>query len=968
MTAHQPAELSVNGWNSQYIDSLYEQWRADPNAVDRQWRHFFEGFELGYRPPQPPELAPEGAREGVGDDGEGRSAAPALAEPAEPGAEPGAPPEIAAPVETGHTAQARVDSLIYHYRDIGHFAAHLDPLGNDRPVPEYLRLSSFKLAEADLDRAFDPGHLPLPSPSKLRTIIELLEATYCGHIGVEYIHIQDRQRRRWLQQRMEPVRNDPPFTHEQKMRILRELIEADAFESFLHTRYRGKKRFGLDGGESLIPMLDELAEFGPEHGVREYAIAMAHRGRLNVLVNILHKTYDQIFTEFEESWTEDFLEAGGDVKYHRGFSGDFTTTDGHNIRMTLSPNPSHLEFVNAVVLGRARAKQRIRKDTNREQCVPILIHGDASLPGQGIVSECLNMMKLDGYTVGGALHIVINNQIGFTTSPKDAHSGKYCTDIAKMVDAPIFHVNGDDPQACVFAARLAIAYRQAFKNDVVIDLWCYRRHGHNEGDEPSFTQPRMYKAIDEHEPVLRLYARRLIEEGELTEEEFDTRYNETRAALDQAQTRALEHPVETGVPAFGSVWSGLTEKYNDDPVETGVSRDVLLKVSEALGRVPENFTPHRRLAKLLEARRTAVADDKPLDWAMGELLAYGTLLLEGDPIRLTGQDTERGTFSHRHAILFDQETGEGFSPLDHIDGDQARFCVHNSPLTEAACLGFEYGYSLGHPHMLVIWEAQFGDFVNGAQVIIDQFIASAEVKWRRYSGLTMFLPHGYEGAGPEHSSARLERFLTLCARDNMQVVYPTTPAQMFHVLRRQMKRSFRKPLIVMTPKSLLRHPKAVNRVQRLVTGRFYHVLDDPEIVNPLTIRRLLLCSGKVYYDLAAHREKVGRDDVAIVRIEQLFPFNHRGFERVLDRYGRAEEVVWVQEEPKNMGAYRHVESILREHYDIELPYVGREANASPAVAAAKMHHQQQERIMVNAIGLATTCPISFDEEEEEAEE
>jgi len=947
MTTQQRAELSVNGWNSQYIEALYEQWRADPSTLDAQWQRFFEGFDLGYRPPAPPELP------AAGDETPGAGA------PSSPGPSIG---EAAAPVETGHTDQARVDSLIYHYRDIGHFAARIDPLGNDRPFPEYLRLSSFGLTEADLDRPFDPGHLPLANPSTLRTIIQLLEETYCGHIGVEYIHIQDRQRRRWIQQRIEPVRNAPPFTHEQKMRILRELIEADSFESFLHTRYRGTKRFGLDGGESLIPMLDELAEFGPEHGVKEYAIAMAHRGRLNVLVNILHKTYDQIFTEFEESWTEDFLEAGGDVKYHRGYSGDFITEDGHTIRMTLSPNPSHLEFANAVVLGRARAKQRIRKDTNREQCVPILIHGDASFPGQGIVTECLNMMKLDGYTVGGSLHLVINNQIGFTTGPADAHSGRYCTDIAKMVDAPIFHVNGDDPEACVFATRLAIAYRQAFKNDVVIDLWCYRRHGHNEGDEPTFTQPLMYRKIKAHKPVLQIYAQKLIEEGELTREEFEQRYQQARATLDEAQARAREHPVETSVRAFGSVWAGLTEKYNDDPVETGVSRDLLLKVSEALGRVPENFTPHRKLAKLLEARRTAVAEDRPLDWAMGELLAYGTLLLEDDPIRLTGQDTERGTFSHRHAVLFDQNTGEGYCALDHIHPDQARFCVHNSPLTESACLGFEYGYSLGHPHMLVIWEAQFGDFANGAQVIIDQFIASAEVKWRRYSGLVMFLPHGYEGQGPEHSSARLERFLVLCALDDMQVVYPTTPAQMFHVLRRQMKRSFRKPLIVMTPKSLLRHPKAVSRVQRLVSGRFYHMLDDPEAVNPLKIRRLLLCAGKIYYDLVAHREKVGRDDVAIVRIEQLFPFHHRSFQMILDRYGQAEEIVWVQEEPKNMGAYRHIESILREQYDIELPYVGREPSATPAVASTRMHHQEQERIMVNAIGLATMCPISFDDQ------
>ncbi len=919
MTAQKPAELAVNAWNSEYIEQMYERWQAAPEAIDPQWRDFFRGFDLGFRPSIP--ALPEGEQAGT---------APAMAK------------------------QGKVNSLIYHYRDIGHFVADVDPLGATRPRPEHLNIEAFDLSEADLDTAFDSGHLPLDNPTSLRKIIDLLEETYCGHIGVEYIHIQDQERRRWIQQRIEPVRNKPPFLRDQKLRVLGELIEADGFENFLHTRYQGKKRFGLDGGESLIPMLDELAEFGPEHGVKEYTLAMPHRGRLNVLVNILRKTYDQVFTEFEESWTDDFLEGGGDVKYHRGFSGDFTTQDGHNIRIRLSPNPSHLEFVNSVVLGRARAKQRIRKDTSREQCVPILIHGDASFPGQGIVAECLNMMKLDGYTVGGSLHIVVNNQIGFTTVPKDAHSGRYCTDIAKMVDAPIFHVNGDDPEACVFAARLAIAYRQAFKNDVVIDLWCYRRHGHNEGDEPTFTQPLMYKKIKEHKPVVQIYARKLIDEGEITQEEFDRLCSESRQAMDEAQARSREKPVPSNIGAFRSVWSGLKEKYSDDPVETGVQRETLAKVADALGTVPEGFSPHKRLAKLIKARRDGVANDRPLDWAMGELLAYGTLLLEGDPIRLTGQDVERGTFSHRHAVLFDQNTGADYMPLEHIGPDQARFCVHNSPLTESACLGFEYGYSLGHPHMLVIREAQFGDFANGAQVIFDQFIASAEGKWRRYSGLTVLLPHGYEGQGPDHSSARIERFLSLCADDNIQVVNPTTPAQMFHVLRRQMKRNFRKPLIVMTPKSLLRHPQAVSRVEKLVSARFYHVLDDPSVVNSLKIRRLLLCSGKVYYDLIAHRDKAGRDDVAVVRIEQLYPFRIKSIEPILDRYGSAKEIVWVQEEPKNMGAYRHVESIMGEQLDIELPYIGREASASPAVASHKMHLQQQERIMVNAIGLATS--------------
>jgi len=938
MSSDHGVGLSVNGWNAAYVDEQYERWREDPQSVGPEWRTFFQGFELG------------AATAGEDEDG------------AEPGSRPVmAPVPAGAMARTAHTAQGRVDSLVYHYRDIGHLHADLDPLGTERPLPEHLRLESFGLSEDELDETFDPGHLPLEGETRLRDIIDLLEDTYCRHVGVEYMHIQDRARRRWLQQQMEPVRNRPEFGHDEKLRILRELIEADGFENFLQTRYRGKKRFGLDGGESLIAMLDELAEYGPAHGVEEYAIAMAHRGRLNVLVNILHKTYDQIFTEFEEAWTEGFLEGGGDVKYHKGYSGDFTTEKGETIRITLSPNPSHLEFANSVVLGRTRAKQRIRHDDERGQCVPILIHGDAAFPGQGITAECFNMMKLDGYTVGGAVHIVVNNQVGFTTNPSDAHSGTYCTDLAKMVEAPIFHVNGDDPEACVWVTRLAIAYRQLFHTDVVIDLWCYRRYGHNEGDEPTFTQPLMYQRIKDQTPVMRRYARRLVDEGVITEDQLERLEASVKEQLDEAQNRAKEQPVSPDVAAFGSVWAGLTEDYTDEPVETGVDRSTLERVAEALGTVPAGFDLHRKLGRLLDKRRTAVLEDEPFDWGTGEMLAYGTLLLEGHAVRLTGQDVERGTFSHRHAVVFDQSNGEGYVALNHLGGEQARFCVHNSPLTESACLGFEYGYSLGDPNMLVIWEAQFGDFVNGAQVIIDQFIASAEHKWGRFSGLVCFLPHGYEGQGPEHSSARLERFLQLCANENMQVCYPTTPAQQFHLLRRQMKRNFRKPLIIMTPKSLLRHPKASATVRDLVEERFYRVLDDPQVSDPGSIRRLLLCSGKVYYDLLAHREEVGADDVAIVRLEQLYPFAEDTVREILDRYASAEERVWVQEEPKNMGAWSFVDGTMRERFELSLQYVGRDANASPAVGSTKMHEQEQRRIMVNAIGLGTSDAGSPDE-------
>ncbi len=916
-----PAELSLNGWNSAYIDQMYQQWKDRPESVDQDMRRFFEGFDLAVRQAGDADKLPAAKwhESGTG--------------------------------HVAHSSQSKVDSLIYHYRDIGHLAADLDPLGTVRPMPEQLELESFGLSEDDLDKRFDPGHLPLDNDVTLREIIDALRDTYCRHVGVEYMHIQNRTQRRWLQQQMEPVRNAPEFTPDQKQRVLSELIEADALESFLSVRYQGKKRFSLEGADSLNPMLNELINAAPGHGIEELTIGMAHRGRINVLVNILQKTYTQLFTEFEEAWVEDFVEGGGDVKYHRGYSSDHATPSGESVRLTLSPNPSHLEFGHSVVLGRARAKQRTREDTERAQCVPLLIHGDASFPGQGIVAEMFNMAHLDGYTVGGAIHIVVNNQIGFTTNPSDAHSGRYCTDIAKMVNAPILHVNGDDPEACVFAATLALAYRQQFKNDVVIDMWCYRKYGHNEGDEPAFTQPLMYEIIRNRESVLQKYVDRLVDEGHISQDQFKAKYDELRERLDEAQTSSKDQPVSSTVAAFKSSWSGLTEEYSDDPVETGVPREQLLKVSKALGSCPDGFTPHRRLKKnLLDYRGSAIEEGKPLDWGMGEMLAYGTLLLDGDAVRVTGQDVERGTFSHRHAVVFDQKTGEPHCSLNHIDDEQSRFCIHNSPLTESACVGFEYGYSLGDPHMLIVWEAQFGDFANGAQVIFDQFIASAEVKWSRCSGLVCLLPHGYEGAGPEHSSARLERFLTLCAKNNLQVAYPTTPAQHFHLLRRQMHRNFRKPLIVMTPKSLLRHPKAVSYVDEFVDDRFHHVLDDPAVTDPSKIDRLLMCSGKVYYDLLAHRDHVEGNHVAIARIEQLYPLRLESLRAVLDRYPDAEKV-WVQEEPRNMGAWRFIDAELRESLDLSLHYVGRDASATPAVASEKMHKQEQHRILVNAIGL-----------------
>ncbi len=922
----------VNAGDGAYLDQLYRQWRDDPASVDAGLRSFFQGFELGF---ERAAAAPPGASSHAS------ATQPALAS--------GAPEPT--PGEWGNLRQWRLDQLIYHYRDIGHLAAQLDPLGTQRPFPDRLRPEAFGLASADLDERFDPGLLPLERPARLADIITHLRETYCRTVGVEYMHIQDSSRRRWLMQRMEPVRNRPDFSPDEKMRILGELIEADSFESFLDRRYTAKKRFSLQGGESLVPLLNEIIELGPDLGVEEFALGMAHRGRLNVLVNILHKSYDEIFTEFEEAWTEDFLEGGGDVKYHRGYSAEHTTSAGKPVRLTLSPNPSHLEYVGPVVLGRARAKQRLRGDTDRQRCVPLLIHGDASFPGQGVVAECLNMRDLDGYTVGGTVHVIVNNQVGFTTNQRDLFSGYYCTDIAKSAEAPIFHVNGDDPEACVFVARLALQYRHTFKADAVIDLWCYRKYGHNEGDEPSFTQPGMYERIAAQQPVLAKYAERLIAEGIITRQRFEELSAALHKQLDEAHGRSRTRPVESTIKAFANVWTGLSGEYDEKPLDTTAKREDLLTVSRALGSVPEGFALHPKLERLLEARATAVEDDHPLDWGMGELLAFGTLLMEGHPVRFTGQDVERGTFSHRHAVLFDQKTGEGYEPLNHLREGQAKFCIHNSPLTESACVGFEYGYSLGDPRMLVIWEAQFGDFANGAQVYFDQFIASAEIKWKRANGLTVFLPHGYEGQGPEHSSARLERFLALCADENMIVTYPTTPAQVFHLLRLQMKRSFRKPLIVMTPKSLLRLPAAASTVADLTDGRFRRVIDDPGITDRSRVSRVLLCSGKVSYDLAAHRGEAERDDVAVVRLEQLYPLPARDLREVLKGYPRSAARVWVQEEPRNMGAWRFMREVLHERLDLDVAYVGRDENASPAVASHKVHLQEQKKIMIDAIGL-----------------
>ncbi|MCH2134591.1 MAG: 2-oxoglutarate dehydrogenase E1 component [Phycisphaerales bacterium] len=903
---------SVNGWNGAYIDDLYQQWSASPESVPDQWRSFFEGFDLGYRAPE-----------------EGDSDTP------------------------GTSRESRVEELVRRYRDVGHLAATLDPLNLvHRSVPE-LDPSSVGFTEADMDRPVDVGDLPIDGPVSLRSLVDYLRQTWCGTLGAEVSHIRDTTRRNWVQARVEAIGGRPSTPEDVQRRILRELQQATGLERFLMRRYIGKKWFSLEGCESLIPMLNEMLVSASEDDIQEIAFGMAHRGRINVLVNILEKSYDQLFTEFEESWAEDFLGAGGDVKYHRGFSSYVVTDAGKPVYLSMSSNPSHLEWGHPVVLGRLRAKQRLRDDADRRTSLPVLIHGDSSLPGQGITQELANLSKLDSYTVGGSIHIVINNQIAFTASQDEAYSGIYCTDFLRGLDMPVFHVNSQDPEMCVAVMQMAYDYRRTFQDDVVIDLWGFRKFGHNETDEPSFTNPVMYNAVKSTRPILDGYAQALTERGVVGPEESNQTTQRLMELMDEAQKRIKDEPVRPTPMALDdhSTWAGFSPGYDSTPVPTSVPRTRLQQISEALGRVPDGFSIHPKLERILEYRGTAIEKDQPLDWAMGELLALGSLLGEGDDIRFTGEDTRRGTFSHRHAVLRDIETGEEYIPLNHLGEQQGQLCIHNSPVTEGGCIGFEYGYSLGDPKMFVAWEAQFGDFANAGQVYFDQFIASAAKKWARNSGLVCLLPHGYEGMGPEHSSARIERFLQLCADDNMEVVNPTTPAQIFHLFRRQMLRGFRKPLIVFTPKSLLRHPVATSSVADLTDRGFQRVIDDPDVDQSIApaadIDTVLLCSGKVYYDLLQHREEVGNTTRAVVRMEQLYPFPQDEVKALFTRYPKA-TFTWVQEEPQNNGAWWFMYDWFRDNFDRPIDYIGRPANDSPAVGSSTAHREEQHAILVRA--------------------
>jgi 2-oxoglutarate decarboxylase len=858
--------------------------------------------------------------------------------------------------EEARVRDARVLQMINAYRVRGHLIADLDPLEYAVHRHPELDPAFYGLTIWDLDREFVCGGLCGRMTAKLRDILDTLRETYCGKIGPEYMHIQETVQKKWLQDRMEPTRNHDNLDGATKRRILMKLNDAEAFEKFLHTKYVGHKRFSLEGAESVIPMLDDLFNAATDDGVGEAVIGMAHRGRLNVLANILGKSYEKIFHEFEGDVDPDTTQGSGDVKYHLGADGTHQSPSGATLKLTLASNPSHLEAVDPIVEGMARAKQTLIDDKERKHVLPVLLHGDAAFAGQGVVAETLNLSQLKGYRTGGTVHIVINNQIGFTTGPESARSSVYATDVAKAVQAPIFHVNGDDPEACVRAIRMAHDFRQQFHKDVVIDMLCYRRHGHNEGDEPSLTQPRMYKAIKEHRSVRKIYTEQLLRKGDIDPKEAEQWLDAFQAKLQEAFDRTREDKEPTSQER--ALWTDeeITGFQMGPSPDTAVSREQLETVSRALATMPENFTPHPKLKPIL-ARRQAMAEGRePIDWGFAELLSFGTVLLEGFRVRLSGQDSGRGTFSQRHALLFDYVTGASYAPLKVLSTDKERgFVAYDSLLSEYGVLGFEYGYSVADPATLVMWEAQFGDFVNGAQIVVDQFVSSAEEKWSQHSGLVMLLPHGYEGQGPEHSSARLERFLTLCAEGNMQVVYPTTPAQYFHALRRQMKNDPRKPLIVMTPKSLLRHPRATSSLDELIQGRFEPVLVDGAPVDgapvdgaPASAGRVIITAGKVVYDLLA----ANRGNVPIIRLEQFYPFPKPMLESALQQFPDATEIVWVQEEPRNMGAWpflhERLAGLLRSNQTLR--YVGRPISASPATGSHHRHAEQQKALIEAALG------------------
>ena len=917
-----------------YLEALFERFLDDPASIATEWRAFFEGLGPAAR-------------------AVARTTAAPAATPATPRRVVPAPAASRIPAPPDAEKQSSVSRLIQFYANRGHLIADIDPLGLlQRPMPPVLEPANVGLGDADLETEFYTGSRTggVEQQMKLREILVQLRQIYAGRIGAEFAHVSASNERLWLQDRFQDGRLQHQFTKEEKLNLLWQLSAAEGLERYLHTKYVGQKRFSLEGGDALIPLLDDLVQRCGAAGVEDIVIGMAHRGRLNVLVNVLGKAPSTLFSEFEGRVELAGLKGSGDVKYHKGFSADLRTAGG-NVHAVLAFNPSHLEVVNAVVEGSVRARQERRGDATGMTVVPVLIHGDAAFAGQGVVMETLQLSQARGFATGGTLHIVVNNQIGFTTSePSDARSTLYCSDVAKMIEAPIFHVNADDPEAVVFVARLALDYRLKFRKDVVIDLVCYRRHGHNEADEPAATQPLMYQAIRRHPTARQTYGRKLEAEEFLAEGQAAEMAEDYRRGLDEGRPQARAFAGSTGNRHTVDWGRHLDADWSELPC-TAVDRGRLAVLATGLTRVPEGFTLHPRVARIIDDRKRMFAGELPLDWGAAETIAYATLLTEGVDIRLTGQDSARGTFFHRHAVLHDQATGRVHVPLEQLEGQRARFRVTDSTLSEEAVLGFEYGFSTADPDTLVIWEGQFGDFANGAQVIIDQFITSGEAKWGRLSGITLFLPHGYEGQGPEHSSARLERFLQLSAEMNCQVCVPSTPAQMFHLLRRQMLRALRKPLIVMTPKSLLRHKHSTSTMSDLEAGNFHNLIDEQDIISAAHVRRLVLCSGKVYFDLFEQRHKDKVMDVALVRIEQLYPFPAAEYQAIIERYSTARDIVWCQEEPQNQGAWYQIRHRLQAGLSAAhtLLYAGRQVAAAPATGIHALHLQEQQALVQAAL-------------------
>ncbi|MGD0491017.1 MAG: 2-oxoglutarate dehydrogenase E1 component [Steroidobacteraceae bacterium] len=936
------ATTALYGGNADFIEELYQQFLKDPATVDPGWARYFAGLVTG------------AANGNAGVERSHRQIREHLAAQLQKPLVNAPAPAVRGEVAGAASAkQAAVSRLIQVHANRGHLIANLDPLGlSPRPAPYILDPKYFGLSDADMETEFVTGSRTpaIPARSKLKDILATLKFIYCDTIGAEFAHVSDTEERLWLQDNFQSERIQHRFSADEKKNILWQLTAAEGLERYLHTKYVGQKRFSLEGGDSLIPLLDELVQQEGRSGIEETVIGMAHRGRLNVLVNLLGKSPKDLFSEFEGQYDLLKLRGSGDVKYHKGFSSDLKTPAG-NVHVALAFNPSHLEVVNPVVEGSVRARQERRGDTQGDKVLAVQIHGDAAFAGQGVVMETLQLSQARGFYTGGSVHIIINNQVGFTTSnPRDARSTLYCSDVAKMVEAPIFHVNADDPEAVCFVTHFALAYRRKFHKDVVIDLVCYRRHGHNEADEPAATQPLMYKVIRKKPTVRQLYADKLVAQGVLSAAEASAMIDQYRAGLDEGKPQARA--------ALGLIGNKYTVDWSEylgadwsEPVRTAVDMPRLRALGKAITTYPADWTLHPRALAIMQARERMVAGDLALDWGCAENLAYASLIQEGYPVRLTGQDSGRGTFFHRHAVLHDQTTGRTYVPLQHLATNQPTFTVTDSVLSEEAVMGFEYGFSTTEPHCLTIWEGQFGDFANGAQVIIDQFISSGEAKWGRLSGLTLFLPHGYEGQGPEHSSARLERFLQLCAEYNIQVCVPSTPAQMFHMLRRQMVRPLRKPLIIMTPKSLLRHPLSVSRLEELAGGSFKNMIDDVDELDASAVTRVVLCSGKVYFDLLKARRDAKINAVALVRLEQMYPFPSEEYEAILRKYANAREIVWCQEEPQNQGGWYQIRHRLQAPLGPkdELLYAGRGGAAAPATGISALHDQQQKNLVTAAL-------------------